>query len=173
MQLFNEIAGGVVGGVVGGLAGGACALLGVWIAPIIQRRIQRSGLIRYRLSDFTWDKEYSGMYTFYIKVFNETDQGTGVRDVAVKFVDKTKQRPDIVDYPKDTVEDYFVDYLNFPSQQWTVRKLRAGNPQKTEAAKECHEAYLIAHSPGNRKHQMRIFNAGEDPVDKEIPNEEH
>jgi len=54
----------------------------VWLGPIVQRRSTRRGRVRYRLSDLTWeDKQHPGAYTFYIKVFNEREQGTGIRDV--------------------------------------------------------------------------------------------
>jgi hypothetical protein len=87
---------------VAALVGGALAVAGtligalvtVWLGPRYLRRLQRSGKVRYRLSDLAWneklkfgDENSSLGYTFSIKVFNERGLGTGIRDVEVKFID--------------------------------------------------------------------------------------
>jgi hypothetical protein len=112
----------------GALIGGFLALLGVWF----QHRLRRRGKLYCIISDFRWEgdvekdeKDDSRGYTFYIKVFNEQEVGTGVRDVDVMFFSGNEKVA--TDRPRDAVEGYHADYLNFPPREWVVRKLKAGD----------------------------------------------
>jgi hypothetical protein len=169
---------GVLEGLIGGLIGGVFALLGVWLGPIVQRRSKKKGHVRYRLSDLTWeDQQHPGGYTFVIKVFNELEQGTGVRDVDVRFYDDGNNEVILADRPKDTGgEGYHVDYLNFPAQQWTVRKLKAGDiverPEEMRRARSC-EARIVIRAPGNKEHEIDIPKKGNDAEERIIPGTQH
>jgi hypothetical protein len=168
----------VLDGFVGGLVGGILALVGVWLGPIVQQRLRKKGHVRYRLSDFTWeDEQYPGDYTFVIKIFNELEQGTGIRDVDVEFYDNANGELQLTDRPKHTGElGYHVDYLNLPAQQWTVGKLKAGDiaaePEKMRRAKGC-KARIIIRPPGNTKHIIEIPKKGKDAVEQIIPGRQH
>jgi hypothetical protein len=167
-----------VAGLLGGVIGGIFALLGVWLGPVVQRRSKRRGHVRYRLSDFTWeDKEHPGVYTFYIKVFNEREHGTGIRDVDVRFYEDKKKQPVITDRPKHTDEEaYHVDYMNFPAQEWTVRKLKAGDivdrPDELQTAKRA-EARIVVRPPGNEEYEINIAQKGNTAVEQIIPGTQH
>jgi hypothetical protein len=109
----------------GAVIGGLLAVLGV----MVQHRLRRQGKLRCVISDFKWEHDVDGNdpwgYTFYIKVFNEQEVGTGVRDVDVKFLSDNEKVA--TDRPRDTASGYHADYLNFPPREWVVRKLKAGD----------------------------------------------
>jgi len=176
-MLSSDVA-GVLNGLIGALIGGVFALLGVWLGPVVQRRAKKKGHVRYRLSDLTWeDQQHPGGYTFVIKIFNELEQGTGIRDVDVRFYDDESNESTPTDRPKHTGEPgYHVDYLNLPAQQWTVRKLKAGDivemPEEMRRAKGC-KARMVVRPPGKREHEIKIPKKGEDPVERIIPGTQH
>ena len=122
------------------------------------------------------DKDHPGVYTFYIKVFNEREHGTGIRDVDVRFYDGKKQLV-ATDRPKHTdKEAYQVDFMNFPAQKWTVRKLKAGDivdkPDEVRAAKRA-KARIVVRPPGNEEHEIDIAPKGNAPVEYIIPGTQH
>jgi hypothetical protein len=136
-------------GIAAALIGG----LGILIGLVVDRLIQRAGKLHFVISDFTWEpEEQSHEYTFYIKVFNEREVGTGVRDVDVRFL---KGETKVEDRPVDTWSGEQTDYLNFPSRAWVVKKLRAGQiksrPEQLEDAKECSEAQLVVRHTGRKE----------------------
>jgi hypothetical protein len=147
--------------------------------------LQRSGKVRYRLSDLVWDdnlkfgnEKPSLGYTFYIKVFNERALGTGIRDVDVKFVDAKSKEEIATDRPRDTWDGMHADYLNFPAQQWTVKKLMAGDlkndaPEKMRKAKDCGEPLLVVRLPLGNKYEIEIPEKGAEPTVRPLPGEEH
>jgi hypothetical protein len=95
---------------------------------------------------------------------------TGVRDVDVKFFRGGVELAS--DRPKDTEEGYHADYLNFPSRQWVVKKLEAGNikdvPEEIEEAKECDTAQLVVRLPGGNVSKMDIPVQGGEGVEEAI-----
>jgi hypothetical protein len=179
---------GVIGTLVGGALAIAGALIGalvtVWLGPKYLRRFQRSGKVRYRLSDLVWDEnlkfgdeEPSLGYTFSIKVFNERGLGTGIRDVEVKFLD-TKSKEIATDRPRDAWDGVHADYLNFPAQQWTVKRLMTGDlkndaPEKMRKVKERGKAHLIVRLPLGKEYEIGIPEKGEEPTECALPGEEH
>jgi hypothetical protein len=177
---------------VAALVGGALAVAGtligalvtLWLGPRYLRRLQRSGKVRYRLSDLAWnekltfaDENPSLGHTFFIKVFNERGLGTGIRDVEVEFID-TKRKEIATDRPRDTWDGVHADFLNFPAQQWTVKRLMAGDlkyeaPEKMRKAKDCSKALLIARLPLGKEYEIEIPPKGKEPVEKALPGEWH
>jgi hypothetical protein len=177
---------------IAALGGGALAIAGaligalvtVWLGPKYLLRLQRSGKVRYRVSDLVWDEklkfgdeEPALGYTFYIKVFNERGLGTGIRDVDVKFFD-TNGEEIATDRPRDTWDGMHAEYLNFPAQQWTVKKLMAGDlkhdaPEKMRKAKDSGEAQLIVRLPLGKEYKIEIPKKGEEPSNRALPGEEH
>jgi len=180
-SLQDTLVGGALA-IAGALVG---ALVTVWLGPRYSRRLQRSGKVRYRLSDLVWDdnlkfgnEKPSLGYTFYIKVFNERALGTGIREVDVKFLDAESKLAIATDRPRDTWDGMHADYLNFPAQQWTVKKLMAGDlkndaPEKMRKAKDCGEALLVVRLPLGNKYEIEIPEKGAEPTVRPLPGEEH
>lgn len=113
---------------VGAIIGGLLAVR----AGVVQHRLRREGNLYCIVSHFRWENDldeeeqdaYRG-YTLYVKVFNEQEVGIGVRDVNVTFFEGCEEVA--TDRPRDTVEGYHADYLNFRPREWLVRQLRAGD----------------------------------------------
>jgi hypothetical protein len=153
------------------IVGALIGVAGILIGLVSDRFIQRLGKLRYVISDFSWDEsEDLPRYTFYIKVFNEQEVDTGVRDVDVKFCRGGAEV--ISDRPKDTEEGYHADYLNFPSRQWVVKKLEAGDirdkPGEIIKAKECDTARLMVRLPGDNVSTLNIPMQGGEEVEQTI-----
>jgi len=153
------------------IVGALIGVAGILIGLVSDRFIQRLGKLHYVISGFTWDEsEAPPRYTFSIKVFNEQEVDTGVRDVDVKFCRGGVEV--ISDRPKDTVEGYHADYLNFPSRQWIVKKLEAGDirdrPEDIMMAKECEIAQLMVRLPGGNVSKIDIPVRGGKEVEQTI-----
>src|SRR5918994_1763375 len=153
------------------ILGALIGVAGILIGLVSDRFIQRLGKLRYVISDFSWDEsENLSRYTFYIKVFNEQEVDTGVRDVDVKFCRGGAEV--ISDRPKDGEEGYHADYLNFPSRQWVVKKLEAGDirdkPGEIIKAKECDTARLMVRLPGDNVSTLNIPMHGGEEVEQTI-----
>jgi uncharacterized protein YutD len=153
------------------IVGALIGVAGILIGLISDRFIQRLGKLHYVVSDFKWEQDKdSPPYTFYVKVFNEREVDTGIRDVDVTFYRRGVEV--LSDRPKDTEEGYHADYLNFPSRQWVVKKLEAGDirhrPEEIEEAKACDTAHLVVRLPGGNVSKMDIPVQGGEGAEETI-----
>jgi hypothetical protein len=95
----------------------------------------------------------------------------------VKFL-ATNREEIATDRPRDTWDGVHAEYLNFPAQQWTVKKLMAGDlkyeaPEKMRKAKDCGEALLIVRLPLGKEYETKIPEKGKEPSNRALPGEEH
>lgn len=162
-----QITAALIGGALG-LAGGVAAALATLAIVPVQRYLQRRGELRYVISDFKWEeKPYLREYTFYVKVFNERGVGIGVRDVNVEFLREGKEVVG-TDRPRDSLTGFHADFLNFPSREWVVRKLKMGDIELKEGnissnykklqwlKKECDKARLVVRLPDGKEPDKRV-----------------
>jgi hypothetical protein len=104
------------------------------------------GSLRFRVSNFNWVLDPNEpAYRFSIAGFNERAEAIQVRDVEVVFL-----RADVQvakDRPRDRLTGYRIDHLNFPSREWEVRDLEAGdiryNHEEVQEAMGCDKVQVV------------------------------
>ncbi len=149
---------------MGDLITGIVGISGVLLGLFADRILQRFGKVRCEIEPLKLTPTDGGTrYSLNVKLFNEKEVKTGLRDVVIVFdgkhhiertmLDRTTWR----DPTKNLQTMDQLEVVNLPSREWVTLSLRFTNSME-DARKlaECDKAWFRGYFPDGRRFNERI-----------------